>query len=272
MRLKFSDRLTIVAACFMLATVAQAQDIAFDVDDSVIPQRPPSHIFDPAKWLSPDEEDRIQNELARELRDHEIDIYIVTRAKQPIQGAKTYARTLGETWSRAPVWCVIFYVPGDPSGFHVQAAGLGLDPVRVNRAVAEATKRARREMNEKDRVMAAWSECAEVLRFMHNARDLSVDAVVEKQNERRGEWISKEKWKRIIIVGLSGLIIIAAALAYYLFTGRQKKKCPAIYHFPDTAWRRRYQAPFSGGGGVVANSRHKKERVTVQPEASDEES
>ena len=249
----------------MLAT-AQAQDEAFDVDDSVIPQRPPSHVFDPAKWLSPDEEDSIQDELARELRDHEIDIYIVTRAKQPVQGAKTYARTLGETWSRAPVWCVIFYVPGDPSGFHVQAAGLGLDPARVNRAVAEASKRARREMTEKDRVMAAWSECAEVLRFMHGARDLSVDALVDRQNELRGEWISKEKWKRIIMVGLVGFVILLAAVLYYVLTGRQKKKCPAVYHFPDTAWRRRYQAPFSGGGGVVANSRRKKERVAAPAE------
>jgi len=249
----------------MLAT-AQAQDEAFDVDDSVIPQRPPSHVFDPAKWLSPDEEDSIQDELARELRDHEIDIYIVTRAKQPVQGAKTDARTLGETWSRAPVWCVIFYVPGDPSGFHVQAAGLGLDPARVNRAVAEASKRARREMTEKDRVMAAWSECAEVLRFMHGARDLSVDALVDRQNELRGEWISKEKWKRIIMVGLVGFVILLAAVLYYVFTGRKKKKCPAVYHFPDTAWRRRYQAPFSGGGGVVANSRRKKERVAAPAE------
>ena len=249
----------------MLAT-AKAQDEAFDVDDSVIPQRPPSHVFDPAKWLSPDEEDSIQDELARELRDHEIDIYIVTRAKQPVQGAKTYARTQGETWSRAPVWCVIFYVPGDPSGFHVQAAGLGLDPARVNRAVAEASKRARREMTEKDRVMAAWSECAEVLRFMHGARDLSVDALVDRQNELRGEWISKEKWKRIIMVGLVGFVILLAAVLYYVFTGRQKKKCPAVYHFPDTAWRRRYQAPFSGGGGVVANSRRKKERVAAPAE------
>ena len=261
MSCKFIDGLNIVAVCLILVATVQAQVEAFDVDDSVIPQRPPSHVFDPAKWLSPAEEDSIENELARELKDHDIDIYIVTRAKQPVQGAKTYARTLGETWSRAPVWCVIFYVPGDPSGFHVQAAGLGLDPARVNRAVAEASRRARREMTEKDRVMAAWSECAEVLRFMHNARDLSVDSLVEKQNELRGEWLSKEKWKRIIIVGVMGLTVILVVVAYYVFTSRQKKKCPSVYEFPDTAWRRRYQAPFSGGGGVVANSRRKKERV-----------
>ena len=268
MRWEFINWLKMAAACLLLVAVAQAQDEAYDVDDSVIPQRPPSHVFDPAKWLNPDEEDRIQGQLARELKDHDIDIYIVTRAKQPVQGAKTYARTLGETWSRAPVWCVIFYVPGDPSGFHVQAAGLGLDPARVNRAVAEASRRARREMTEKDRVMTAWVECAEVLRFMHNARDLSVDAVVEKQNELRGEWISKEKWKRIMMVSAIGLIIILAGVIYYYFTSRQKKRCPAVYHFPDTAWRRRYQAPFSGGGGVVANSRRKKERVAEPVEES----
>ena len=267
---KFLYGFNILVVFCLLAVTVRAQVEAFDVDDSVIPQRPPSHVFDPAKWLSPVEEDQIQSELARQLKDHEIDSYIVTRAKQPVQGAKTYARTLGETWSRAPVWCVIFYVPGDPAGFHVQAAGLGLDPARVNRAVAEASKRARREMTEKDRVMAAWSECAEVLRFMHGARDLSVEALVDKQNERREEWISNEKWKRIIMVGLIGLVIILAALAYYIFAGKRKKKCPPVYQFPDTAWRRRYQAPFSGGGGVVASSRRKKARLATPSEESND--
>ena len=173
MSCKYRPWLNAIAACFLLVASTQAQEEAFDVDDSIIPQRPPSHIFDPAKWLSPDEEDSIQLQLAKQYKEHEIDIYIVTRAKQPVQGAKTYARALGEAWSRAPVWCIIFYVPGDPSGFKVEAGGLGLDPARVNRAVSEASRRARREMTEKDRVMAAWGECAEVLRFMHNARDLS---------------------------------------------------------------------------------------------------
>ena len=258
MSCKYRPWLNVIAACFLLVASTQAQEEAFDVDDSIIPQRPPSHIFDPAKWLSPDEEDSIQLQLAKQYKEHDIDIYIVTRAKQPVQGAKTYARALGEAWSRAPVWCVIFYVPGDPSGFHVQAGGLGLDPARVNRAVSEASRRARREMTEKDRVMAAWGECAEVLRFMHNARDLSNEAVAEKRNELRGEWISKEKWKRIIMVSGIGLLVLLVASAYFFFSSTRKKRCPAVYHFPDTAWRKRYQAPYSGGSGVVASCRRKK--------------
>ena len=143
MMLKYSAWLNLLLASLWMAAVTYAQEEAYEVDDSIIPERPPTHIFDAAKWLNPEEEDRISSQLTDQSLEKKIDVFIVTRAKQPVQGAKTYARTLGEAWARAPVWCVIFYVPGDPSGFHAQAGGIGLDPARVNRAVAEASKRAK---------------------------------------------------------------------------------------------------------------------------------
>ena len=69
MSCKYRPWLNAIAACFLLVASTQAQEEAFDVDDSIIPQRPPSHIFDPAKWLSPDEEDSIQLQLAKQYKD-----------------------------------------------------------------------------------------------------------------------------------------------------------------------------------------------------------
>lgn len=264
MNLKYRVCLSMLLSCLWMAATTHAQEEAYDVDDSVIPERPPRHIFDPAKWLNPEEEDRISIQLADQLRENEIDVYIVTRAKQPVQGAKTYARTLGEAWTRAPVWCVIFYVPGDPSGFHVQAGGIGLDPARVNRAVAEASKRAKREMSEKDRVMAAWVECAEVLRFMHNARDRNLDAVIEQQKKLKNESVNKDKWKRIIIVSVVSAIVILLAGAWFILSKIRKKRCPAVFEFPETSWRIRYLAPYSGGSGLEVSCKRKKKPTKSQ--------
>ena len=121
-----------------ICTVLQAQDDDLDDDDSSIPQRPYNQILDLARWLSLTEKEAIQIELCRLFQENQIDVFLVTRATQPPQGAQTYARILGETWSKAPVWCVVFYVPGDPSGFHVEAGGVEINREEVDRAVEEA--------------------------------------------------------------------------------------------------------------------------------------
>lgn len=258
MELRYTLRLSLLLFCLWIPSGMLAQEESYDVDDSMIPPRPATHIYDAAKWLSAEEEDRLESQLALQYRENKIDMYLVTQPKHPVQGASTYARTLGEAWSRAPVWCVIFYVPGDPSGFHVQAAGVGLDPARVNRAIAEASKRARREITEKDRIMAAWSECAEVLRFMDNARDRSRDAFLDKREEVVNEVLAKEKRKKIIMVVAAGAFCAMIAGATFFFTRKRKKRCPAVFEFPETSWRTRYQAPYSGGSGLVASCRVKK--------------
>lgn len=262
MKSGYTIGLCLLLFCLLMPVTVLAQEESYDVDDSMIPPRPSTHIFDSAKWLNANEEDRLEIELARQYDDYQIDIYIVTQPRHPVQGASTYARTLGEAWSRAPVWCVIFYVPGDPSGFHVQAGGVGLDPARVNRAIAEASKRAKREMTEKDRIMAAWSECAEVLRFMDNARDRSRDAFLDKREEVINEALSKEKRKKIIMVIAAGAFCAMIAGATFFFTRTRKKRCPAVFEFPETSWRKRYQAPYSGGSGLVASCRVRKKPAT----------
>lgn len=258
MKSGYTIGLCLLLFCLLMPVTVLAQEESYDVDDSMIPPRPSTHIFDSAKWLNANEEDRLEIELARQYDDYQIDIYIVTQPRHPVQGASTYARTLGEAWTRAPVWCVIFYVPGDPSGFHAQAGGVGLDPARVNRAIAEASKRAKREMTEKDRIMAAWSECAEVLRFMYNARDRNREAYIDQRKEAKNEAISRQKRKKIIMVIGAGAFFAMFAGATYFFTRKRKKRCPAVFEFPETSWRKRYQAPYSGGSGLVASCRVKK--------------
>jgi len=242
---------------FMMSCgIVQAQDDDLDDDISSIPQRPYNQILDLARWLSLTEKEAAQIELSRLLQENQIDVFLVTRATQPPQGAETYARKLGETWSKAPVWCVVFHVPGDPSGFHVEAGGVEIDREEVDQAVEEACKRARRESTEKDRVMAAWKECSEGLRFVHASGKLYNERVVEVKKQMRSEIVEDKKRNKIILVAVAVGFLLFLLISYGLIRMLRKRKYS--FEFPETTWQTRFQGPHSGGSGIVVNYRSKR--------------
>ncbi len=235
-----------------------AQIDAVEDDVSVIPPRPVGHILDAARWFTSDEKSAIEPELSRLYRENQIDVYLVTRAKLPPQGAETYTRKLGETWARAPVWCVIFHVPGDPAGFHVEAGGQKIDRAAVEDAIAEACQRARKENTEKDRMIAASEECSQALRFIYAAGKRYNERVVVVKNEMRSDISKKIRRRKIILVstiaGLLALALLIISLVRYI----RKKRFTFV--FPDTVWLKRFQGPHSGGSGMIVNYRRKRHK------------
>jgi uncharacterized membrane protein YgcG len=227
-----------------------------DADLSRIPQRPVGQVYDQARWFTAEEKETVQNELGRLFTENDIDIYLVTLKKIPPQGAETFARTLGEAWARSPVWCIVFQVPGDPDGFHVEAGGEEIDRGLIDQTLKEAIQRARRENTEKERVMAAWKECSEGLRFLHAAsmrynekRVVATDEYLA--NQRQG------KFRRWVLIALSavGLLFLLAVFVFIVFRIKAKR---CIFIFPETSWNKRFLGPHSGGSGIVVNYRRKK--------------
>jgi len=227
-----------------------------DDDVSVIPSRPVGQILDLAHWFSEEEKEEAQRELGRLFAENQIDVYLVTRKKIPPQGVQTYARKLGETWSRAPVWCVVFHVPGDPAGFHVEAGGVEIKRKQIEQAVQEACRRARKENTEKDRVMAAWQECSQGLRFIYAQGQRRNEQLVEKKKEWREETRFKMTYKKVLLIS-GGIVLLALASAFWIIWKYLKRK-NFSYTFPETVWRTRYLGPHSGGGGVVVNFKRKR--------------
>ncbi len=245
-----------VGFCLIGCGVVQAQDDGADDDASLIPQRPYNQILDLARWLSLAEKEAAQKELSRLYQENQIDVFLVTRATQPPQGAETYARKLGETWSKAPVWCVVFHVPGDPSGFHVEAGGVEINREKVDQAVEEACKRARRESTEKDRVMAAWKECSEGLRFVHASGKLYNERVVEVKKKMRSGMVENKRRNQIILAAAALGILLFLLISYGLIC--MLRKSNYSFEFPETTWRTRFQGPHSGGSDIVVNYRSKR--------------
>ena len=171
------------------------------------------------------------------------------------QGAETYARSLGKAWTRSPVWCVIFQVPGDPAGCHVEAGGVEIEHKYIDQQVKESVRRARRENTEKERAMAAMRECAENLRFIHASKRRGVERGLKQREEKLADKEQDSRRTKIIIAAVVAGTLVLLAVIVFLVTWFRSKTF--TYEFPDTSWRTRFQAPHSGGSGIVVNYRER---------------
>lgn len=249
--------LLLVGVTALLTPVMALQE---DADVSRIPQRPVGHIHDAARWLDPAEKEFMGAELARLLNENQIDVFLVTRSKLPPQGPETYARILGEAWSKAPVWCVVFQVPGDPAGFHVEAGGVETDRSKIELALKDAIRRARKENSEKDRFMAAWQECSQGLRFVHQSGKRFNERFVDAKKKYISEHHDRRFRTKVMIVAVvAGLFVLMGIVAVTIFVIRKRR---FTFEFPETSWRKRFRAPHSGGSGIVVNYRGKRLKQT----------
>ena len=220
-------------------------------DLSKIPSRPYDHIMDDGRWLKVQEREKIQEEFSRRFIEQQIDLYLVILPEEPAPGVETYARVLGEAWSRAPVWCVIVHIAGDPDGVYAQAGGAEIAQPRFDKAVAEALKRAKRESTEKERVLAACVECPNDLRFVLASHQRQNERVAEKVDQIIDKRISKDQKLKFLAIG-SGLCLILLGILIYLIIKVLKNR-KRQFVFPDTVWRERFLGPHSGGGGINVN-------------------
>jgi len=243
---RFIGNLASMLYClFMMPITTAAQD---DLDISKIPSRPYDHILDEARWFKAQEREDIQQELSRRFIEQQLDVYIVVLRDAPPQGVQTYARTLGEAWSRAPIWCVVLHIPGDPEGVHVEAGGAEIAQPRIDKAVEEALRRSRRENTEKDRVLAAYRECADDLRFVlasHQRQNERVAAAVDKVIEKRTD---RNKKMKMAAIGAGLLFILMGVMIYFIIRFLKNRRTQFL--FPETVWRERFLGPHSGGSGV----------------------
>lgn len=244
-------RCLLYGVCLLVWQVGHAQSADAGAVSTSIPSRPVGHILDEARWFTLEEREAAQRELNQLFSENDIDIYLVTQENVPSQGASGFARSLGEAWSRSPVWCVVLQIPGDPEGFHVEAGGVKMSEDIIAQTLKEATRRAKRESTEKERFIAAWRECSEGLRFIHGARVLAYERRAEAQKQNIAEQRRKQLLKKIFIA--AGVIVLLVFLVVLVMVVRRFRSRRLVYLFPETLWRIRYQAPHSGGGGIVVN-------------------
>ncbi|MGB0775211.1 MAG: TPM domain-containing protein [Akkermansiaceae bacterium] len=236
---------------FCCLPLLAAPESAGGEDFSVIPDRPAGNLLDQARWFSPAERESLSQKLEQHNLTYGVNVFVVTRAKHPPQGIETYCRKLGESWATSLAWCIVYQQPGDPAGFHVQYGGKGVDPHKLEKILKEGVQRARRENTEKDRVKAAVDECLENLRYFKQAVTRTNEKISETTKLERKDAATSMMKKKVILAGVAAVALLMISLFFLILFNRKNKITE--FHFPETSWKQRYQAPHSGGSGVKVN-------------------
>lgn len=227
------------------------------------PAKPVNGIYDPANWLEPTARDELTERIAGAREKGDSAIYVVILTEKPGGDPDYFARGLGGDWAGEGLWGMVFHLPGDPSypkffgelkathGWTEHQKSQFQDS--INDALAEVIKKAAAHEDER-------------LQVIVGARDLTVNfgylglvaARIEKNKTRpRGDRLSPKKvetkgglslWS-ILAVIVPLLLITAAALGYLM--AKKEEEEGDNYTFPETSPRKRFLAPWSGGGNVM---------------------
>ncbi|WP_435895127.1 hypothetical protein [Oceaniferula spumae] len=231
------------------AQVDEKDAIARASEPFVVPPRPINHVLDQARWLNGEEREKIQEELSRRFIEQQVDTYLVILKDTPPQGTQAFAQQVGAVWSRAPVWCVVMIVPADAAGVHVAGSGVEIPQPTIEKALADALKRAKRENTPKERALAACTECADDLRYVYAANLRKTERNVEARDKMI---VGKtQKIKKLKLLAIAAGILMIIGVAALIFIIRKLKRRRASFTFPDTVWRERFLGPHSGGSGIV---------------------
>ncbi|MGC6425876.1 MAG: hypothetical protein ACON5H_02640 [Akkermansiaceae bacterium] len=222
-----------------------------------VPEVLEGKVYDPQKWVQDSRKGEIEAMLEKveELRD--LRLFAVVFEKEPPMGAEAYARKLGRRHGGPGVWGVIIHIPGvQGSPWCVAERGGDLpcpNQERLDQAVKMAVTKARKENDERLRLHVACKEVAEELAF--------ISATLQGQNEERrvlrNEFYEADRrnveWerfqRRILMVGVPLLLLVGLMLASYFRRKFEEKR--RTFFFPDTEFRYRFQAPWSGGSDVL---------------------
>lgn len=225
--------------------------------DFELPDAPAGQILDGGDWLGNDEKLQLESELTRLRETHQVDVFVViwSEAIENEIDLQDLAGRLGETWNRGELWAVVLQQPESLAHPIVAWGGLLLESAGkadVEEALDHAVSRGLKEWSERNRVSGVALNLGEELVF-HRHRSL---AAREKQSQQQAaadavaRQLARTKIIRISLIGLA--ILIAAALAVFAWILLRARR-PPTHQFPQTRWRRRLGASWSGGSKLITS-------------------
>jgi len=215
--------------------------------------RPSRPVFDPGEFLNPEEAKAISDPLEAYFTKEGIDVIVVVLADLGKAPPEHVARSFATAWCVSSMHCVVLHVPGrDGSPWIVAGGKLAehFDPAQVQQAVEDARHRAASEAKDPDKVKAAATEAAELLRqWMANALNRSEMIQVESARRRLELDTKSRQWKiATMIVVVSAVPVLAGIWLLVIFLRRRGPR-----YFPTLAYQSRLGAPYSGGGRAVVD-------------------
>ncbi len=234
--------------CLLLPGVATGQAIDF-------PHPPAGQVLDAGGWLGEERRSRLEEELGRYRASHALDVLVVLwdRGLPPETTLEGLARRVGETWARHDLWAVVLHVPdsllrpvvvfGGRASTHYEDEDAGL-------ALHNAVSRGMKERSTRAQVEALGLELGEEFVFLKNraAHERKQVMVIHDQQHL----VKKERHQSMIfrafITTMLTLLAVGVVAVIHLI-----KRRPSDLRFPETQWRRRLGATWSGGSRIVVS-------------------
>lgn len=215
--------------------------------------RPPLSVFDPGGYLNPELAKAISDPLEAYFKKEGIDVIVVVLPDLGKAPPEHVARSFATAWCTSPIHCVVLHVPGREGSPWIVPDGKlveHLNPAQVQQAVADARRRAASEAKDPDKVKAAATEAADLLRYwMANALNRSEMIQVESARMRLELEAKSRQWKITAMVAVvSAVSVLAGIWLLIVFLRRRGPR-----YFPTPAYQPRLGAPYSGGGRAVVD-------------------
>lgn len=245
----------ILAACFVGPLSAQG---AADFQPALRPAfeygpRPPQSVFDPDGYLDPGLAKEISDSLEAHLKKEGVDVVVVVLKDLGKAPPEHVARTFSSAWCTSPAHCVVLHVPGREDSPWIVPDGklvAHLNPAQVQQAVGDARRRAASEAKDADKVKAAATEAADLLRYwMANALKRTEMILFESARMREELETQSRQWKIAAVVAAASVIPIFAGA--WLLVGIFRRRGPGYFPIPE--YRPRLGAPHSGGNRAVVD-------------------
>ncbi|MEO5713178.1 MAG: TPM domain-containing protein [Luteolibacter sp.] len=215
--------------------------------------RPPLSVFDPGGFLDPAVVKQISDPLTTIQKNEGIDVLVIVLPDLENAPPEHVARRFAKAWCSSPIQCVVLHVPGRKDSPWIVPAGKlveVLEPDQVRQAVEDGQRRAALENNEPDKVRAAATEAADMLRYWTNNLINRTEMMQTERTKMRAQLESKARlWRLGALLTAASIIPIIAGVSLLIFWFRRR----GPRYFPNRAWQLRLGAPHAGGNHAVAS-------------------
>lgn len=241
-------RLLPLLIAFVLGGIALAQS----QEPFEYGSRPPLSVFDPGGFLDPTVLKDISDPLATIQKNEGIDILVIVLPDLENAPPEHVARRFAKAWCSSPIHCVVLHVPGRRDSPWIVPAGKLVDvlePDQVRRSVEDGQRRASLETKEPEKVRAAATEAADMLRYWTNNVLNRSEMMQTERTKMRVQLENKARlWRLAALLTVASIIPLVAGISLLIFWFRRR----GPRYFPNRAWQLRLGAPHAGGNHAVA--------------------
>ncbi len=214
--------------------------------------RPPLSVFDPGGFLDPGVLKEISDPLAIIQKNEGIDILVIVLRDLENAPPEHVARRFAKAWCTSQIHCVVLHVPGRMDSPWIVPAGKLVDvlePDQVRHAVEDGQRRAALEPKEPDKVRAAATEAADMLRYWTSNVINRTELIRTERTKMRVQLETKARlWRLAALLTVGAIIPIIVMISLIIFWFRRR----GHRYFPNRAWQFRLGAPHAGGNHAVA--------------------